>query len=274
MNCKKPIINQKVQQLFDSHCHLIFSAFDHDRHRVLQNCIQLGIHDICIPSTCLNEWESIFQLASTYKLPKLYIALGLHPYFVANHDFSHLEALDKQLALNNPNLIAVGEIGLDFANPTAQANKEQQETLFNEQLNLARFYKQPVIIHARKSHDMILKRLRTLKLDKGGIIHAFSGSEQQAQQYIDLGFKLGFGGGVTYERAKKTRKLAASLPLSSVVLETDAPDMPLFGHQGKRNSPEKLPIILETIAQLRPEPIEEIALQTTKNAKTIFGIQC
>ena len=145
--------------------------------------------------------------------------------------------------------------------------------IFDAQLQLAKTYKLPVIIHARKAHDMILKHLRTTPLLQGGIIHAFSGSEQQARQYLERGFKLGVGGGVTYTRARKTRHLAAILPLESLVLETDAPDMPLSGCQGQRNTPLKLPVIAETIAQLRKESVEAIAEQTTLNAQQLFHIQ-
>ena len=272
MDIEQPSPRQQPYSLFDSHCHLDFTDFDRDRTEILKLCADHKINHICIPSTQKTQWKRTLALASHHFQPQCHIALGLHPYFIANHQHSHLEALDQQLSKKKQGLIAVGEIGLDFSSPFLSEQKSEQALLFDEQLRIAAHHNLPVIIHARKSHDVILKKLRALKLNRGGIVHAYSGSEQQARQYIDLGFKLGFGGGVTYERAKKTRQLAANLPLASMVLETDAPDMPLSGFQGQRNSPCQLTLVLKVITELRQESICDIAIQTTRNAKTIFGI--
>ena len=258
--------------LFDSHCHLDFPAFDHDREEILATCRQQHINNICIPATQHSHWGRVITLAAHSSDPKCHTALGLHPYFIDEHQKSHLEVLSGACCQKGHKPVAIGEIGLDFSSPTLLASKDRQEYFFHEQLNIAKQNDLPVILHSRKAHDIILKALRQYKLPRGGIIHAFSGSEQQAMQYISLGFKLGFGGIITYERANKTRQLAANLPLSCIVLETDSPDMPLSGFQGERNSPTQLNKVLATFAALRPEPVAEIGISTTNNTKVIFNI--
>jgi len=191
----------------------------------------------------------------------------LHPMLIDQHHESHLQDLNQ--LLSQQKAIAVGEIGLDYF--LAQLDKHKQQFFFVEQLRLAKRHQLPVILHVRKAHDEVLMQLRRAQL-KGGIVHAFSGSEQQAYQYIDLGFKLGFGGALTYERAKKLRRLAASLPLESIVLETDAPDMPLANQSGRRNSPENTVLICKKLAQLRASDEAEIALKTQLNTTQIFSI--
>ncbi len=259
--------------LFDSHCHLDFEAFDSDRALVLKRCLEQGISAIMIPAVSRAAWSRLFRLLedvdSNTSMPSLYGALGLHPWFAESHSLSDLKVLDNVLQQRNTNIVAVGEIGLDYW--VGAPDFQLQDQLFSGQLELAARHNLPVIIHARKSHDQVLKRLRSQKASKGGIVHAFSGSEQQAHQYIELGFKLGLGGGITYPRATKTRKLAASLPLDAIVLETDAPDMPLNGFQGERNTPERLPAILQALNDLREESIEEIATATYKNTEYVFN---
>ena len=255
--------------LFDSHCHLDFDDFKADRSSTLKLCQQAGIRHICIPGISERNWNKLLQLTATPDLPvNLYPALGLHPYYLDEHKEYHLDTLSQLLMERREEISAIGEIGLDYA--LTNTNKEKQAFFFEQQLDLAQQYQLPVIIHARKSHDQVLKQLRKRRLESAGIIHAFSGSQQQAEQYIELGFKLGFGGGITYERASKTRKLAASLPLEAIVLETDSPDMPLYGFQGERNSPVQLVLIARTMAELRDIEVSTLINRTTQNSFDIL----
>ena len=177
------------------------------------------------------------------------------------HKQNHLEDLSNYLTQHN--VVAIGEIGLDFYHE--KANQAQQQDYFETQLHIAATNQLPVILHVRKAHDETLKLLKQVCLP-GGIVHAYSGNEQQAKHYVDLGFKLGFGGMLTYERSRKLRTLAAKLPLEAIVLETDAPDMVVAQHQGQRNSPEYLIHCLAALADIRQVPPETIARQTTLNA--------
>lgn len=209
-------------------------------------------------------------------------ALGIHPLYVKAAQDADLDRLDATLQQyrNDPRLVAVGEIGLDFFVPELCASplRERQQHFYVTQLKLARKYGLPVVLHVRRSVDQVLKGLRDVaRADWHGIAHAFNGSAQQAQSFIDLGLKLGFGGALTYERALQLRRLAASLPLDAIVLETDAPDMPphwLYRTAGQReageaqgiNSPAELPRIGAELAALRGISLAELAEATTRNA--------
>nr|MDT0252697.1 TatD family hydrolase [Endozoicomonas sp.] len=262
--------------LFDSHCHLNFPVFDQDREQVLASAAASGVTAICIPATKFSEWPSL--ITESAKLAKerplnLVIALGLHPWFLSEHTHDHLIALDQLLQQQPPSVVAIGETGLDFFDRTISAQQKTiQIELFTGHVELACRHQLPLIIHSRKSHDDVLKVLRTFKPERGGIIHAFSGSEQQAQQYLNLGFKLGFGGGITYPRATKTRHLAAIMPMDSIVLETDAPDMPLNGFQGERNEPGRVKLVAECLAELRGESLMEVAESTSQNCRELFRL--
>ena len=251
--------------LIDSHCHLDFNDFDADRQVILTNCLQSGIEKIVIPGVTVNSWPKQIELCNSN--PMLSLALGCHPMFMEEHPEDAAQLLDQAVHQYRP--IAIGEIGLDFY--VADANISAQLSLFEAQLDVAVKYALPVILHVRKAHDDVLKILRQKKLS-GGIVHAFSGSAQQAAQYRDLNFLLGIGGALTYPRAQRLQRLFTELPLSQIVLETDAPDMPLCGHQGQRNTPENIPVILEKLSQLRDETCEHIAEVTTSNCRQLFGI--
>jgi TatD DNase family protein len=250
--------------LIDSHCHLDFADFDIDRNTVLQHCEQLGLRHIIVPGVSRQSWPKLIQVSQTHPLLKL--ALGLHPMFMHRHQPEDIQALEQALTEHKP--IAVGEIGLDFYLPNH--HKEQQQTLFIQQIKLAEQFGLPLILHVRKAHDEVLKILRNTDI-KGGIVHAFNGSMQQAEHYQKLGFLFGVGGALTYPRAQKLQRLFAELPLDSIVLETDSPDMPLAGHQGQRNSPENIPLILEKLAEIRHQPESELAAATSDNCKRLFG---
>lgn len=258
-------------QLIDSHCHIDSPLFDNDREAVLARALANNVSDIIVPAIAANHWQSLTSLGKQYS--QLKIAYGLHPMFMAQHQPQDLDILEQWL--QSETAIAVGECGLDFFifdkhSDTQQAKKAQQD-LFIQQLALAKHYQLPVIIHSRKSLDLVLKEIRQ-QPDLQGVVHSFSGSQQQAHQLIDQGFYLGFGGPITYSRAKKLRHLAQSLPLDALLLETDAPDQPDSSHDGLRNEPAFLRHIAQTVAQLRGIPVQQVAEITTQNAKKLFNL--
>lgn len=252
-------------RLIDSHCHLDFAAFDADREEVLRNTAAGGVAAVVVPGVIRRTWDRLVALCAGHD--NLYYALGLHPLFLASHAADDPEALWRWTAALSP--VAVGEIGLDFY--ARDADREAQLALFERQLEIARARSLPVILHVRKAHDEVLGLLRVHGV-RGGIAHAFNGSRQQADKYIELGFKLGFGGMLTFERSRRLRELARALPLDAMVLETDAPDMTVSQHRGERNSPAYIPYVLEAMAALRPEAPEEIAAATTRNTAVVLGL--
>ncbi|WP_036230603.1 TatD family hydrolase [Marinobacterium jannaschii] len=250
--------------LIDTHCHLDFPAFDACRDEVIEEAADLGVSTIVMPGVTAADWPRLLALQSGSRP----VALGLHPCFIAQHRDQDLELLSRLLAQER--VVAVGEIGLDFFIKTLDSERQLQ--LFDAQLALAAQFDLPVLLHVRKAHDQVLQRLRQRKLPRAGIVHAFSGSEQQARQYIDLGFKLGFGGAVSYSRATKLRQLAAQLPLEAIVLETDAPDMPLAEYPQQINRPSRVFQVAGILAQLRGVPLQRIAAVTTANARQLLNI--
>lgn len=254
-----------MMPLIDSHCHLDFSHFDDDRDAVIERCMQLGLTRIIVPGVCRERWPSL--MACCNQSPLLSPALGLHPMFMHRHQDKDIEALERALHQHQP--IAVGEIGLDFFVPGH--DKKAQTALFAAQITLAEQFELPVILHVRKAHDEVLKILRQSNVP-GGIVHAFNGSMQQAEHYMKQGFIFGVGGALTYPRAQKLQRLFTDLPLTAIVLETDAPDMPLAGHQGERNAPTMIPQIMEKLAELRGEATNEIAKITTANCQQLFAL--
>lgn len=246
-------------ELIDTHCHLDLPAFDADRTQVLARCRAGGVTRIVVPGIRAADWTRLGTLCASED--GLYPALGLHPLFLDRHADADLQALSQAIGDHRP--VAVGEIGLDFHLP--EPDRTRQVALLQAQLAIARDADLPVLLHVRKAHDETLALLRKAGL-RGGICHAFNGSAQQARQYIELGFKLGFGGMLTYQRSHKLHRLARDLPLTAMVLETDAPDMAPADHRGQRNSPEYLPEVLQSLACLREEDAATIARQTTANA--------
>ena len=248
----------------DTHCHLDASEFDKDRDVVALAALGSGVSVIVVPAVERANFERVSRLAEQHA--HCAIALGIHPMYVDNAQPDDLFYLAELIAEKQP--VAIGEIGLDFF--VEGCNRERQEYYFVEQLKLARQFDLPVILHVRRAIDDILKHLRQIKV-KGGIAHAFNGSRQQADEFIKLGFKLGFGGAMTYPRALKIRELAATLPLEAIVLETDAPDIPpewlgLQGRNSRRNSPDQLPKIAQVLADLRGLKLMQVAEITTQNA--------
>lgn len=251
--------------LIDTHCHIDVGEFDDDRLAVLDRCRALGIDRIVVPAVTATGWEDLLGLC--HREAGLFPALGLHPVYLELHGPADVNALAAQLERQRP--VAVGEIGLDYY--VQNLDRERQRTLFAAQLTVARDARLPVLLHVRKAHDDVLQCLQQTRVP-GGIVHAFNGSLQQAQRYLELGFVLGFGGTVTYERSRKIRELARALPAEALVLETDSPDMAVAAHHGERNSPEYLVDVLAALAELRDEPPEAVARQTTRNAERILHL--
>ena len=252
--------------LIDTHCHLDNDAFDHDREEVIDNSRQLGINKIIIPGVSRNSWDKLLSLCDNSK--HLYPALGLHPYFTSTHKDADL--IDLQSYLDSNTAIAIGEIGLDYY--LKDIDKEKQIYFFEQQLLIAQKNNLPVILHVRKAHADVIALLKKIKV-KGGICHAYNGSYEQAQEYLKLNFIFGFGGTITYPQSTKLRNLASRLPLESIVLETDAPDMAVANHHGERNSPEYIIDCARALAQIREQDIDVIAQQTSANACILLDIQ-
>lgn len=250
--------------LFDTHCHLDTEAFDRDREAVLAGARRAGVRRLLIPAIRRHGWRRLWDLC--HDDPGLYPAIGLHPVMLHEHRARDIEALEDFVQTRRP--AAIGEIGLDHAIRTL--DPARQLALLEAQLAVAERHRLPVILHVRKAHEPILRALRRFRLP-GGICHAFNGSLQQAERYRALGFRLGFGGMLTHPRSHHLHALAAQLPLDDLVLETDAPDMTGFCHRQQRNSPEYLPEVLATLAELRPETDAEIAARTTANALEVLG---
>ncbi|HWV62579.1 MAG TPA: TatD family hydrolase [Oxalicibacterium sp.] len=248
--------------LIDTHCHLDAAEFEADRRAVALAAAAGGVGLVVVPAVERANFESVMQLAAEY--PHCAYALGIHPLYVDRAVEDDLVRLRALMQAARP--IAIGEIGLDYF--VDGYDGERQRHYFVEQLKIAQASALPVILHVRKSVDDILKYLRRYPV-VGGIAHAFNGSRQQADAFIKLGFKLGFGGAMTYPRALKIRELAANLPADSIVLETDAPDIApeWLGHRG-RNTPDQLARIAEVLADLRGLNVAEVAEITTKNAIT------
>ncbi|MDH5599995.1 MAG: TatD family hydrolase [Gammaproteobacteria bacterium] len=251
-------------EIIDTHCHLDIEEFNPDRDEVLRRCRQNNISRIIVPAIISNSWGKLLELCKKEK--GLYPALGLHPVFIQQHHDDDLLRLEE--LVNSACPVAIGEIGLDFY--LKNLDQQLQLHFFEAQLKLAKKYDLPVILHVRKAHDQVLQLLKKIKV-KGGFSHAFNGSQQQARQYIDLGFKLGFGGTLTYKNASKIHQLAKSLPLEAIVLETDAPDMVVESHRGERNSPEYITESLAALAEIRNEDINVIAQQTSLNANAVIN---
>ena len=272
----------EIGKIIDTHCHLDFPVFDDDRDVILKNCQDNNIDAIVVPGVNHKNWQRVISLSRQYEI--IHPALGLHPCFLHEHQADDLDKL-AQLC-DTESLVAIGEIGLDFYDnkrhkkPVDEPDREidrnlvrdQQRHYFSEQLQIARQYQLPVLIHARKSHDEVIQYLKAAQLQPG-IIHAFSGSYEQAREYLKLGFKLGFGGAYTYPKASKLRSLLLRLPLDAWVLETDAPDMSPVDHHGERNSPLYLTeIAQEFISLYTAEPAsEKIIMQLHHNTRDVFS---
>ena len=250
--------------LIDSHVHLDASEFAADRDEVIGNARAAGVQGFVVPAVDRQSFDAVLALAAARR--DVCPALGIHPMYVMGACEDDLDVLEAHLARGAAR--AVGEIGLDHF--VTDVDPVRQLDFFVAQLKLARRHDLPVILHVRRAVDPILKQLRRIGV-RGGIAHAFNGSRQQAQMFIDLGFRLGFGGAMSFEGSGRIRELARTLPLSAIVLETDAPDIPPAWAQGERNVPANLARYAALLAQLRGISTDEVVETTGRNVCEVLG---
>lgn len=254
--------------LIDSHCHFDFDIFANQRDTVLQQCLDAGIQTLIIPGVAPKQWPLLTSLCHQYC--SLKHTLGLHPWWIDKQSAVSLDTLTEQLIsnLNRSRVVGIGECGLD-KNITVPLS--QQLSIVHTHLEVAVEYHLPIIFHSYKAHNELLAAIDYYGA-KQGVIHGFSGSIELALQYWKRGFTIGIGGTITYSRAEKTRRTVQQLPIDAIVLETDAPDMPLAGQQGKANSPLNLIKVAKEVAQLRQEPFADICAATTQNTGRVFNL--
>lgn len=256
-------------ELIDTHTHLDFADFDSDRRDVLSHSRALGVRRMVVLGVYQQNWQRLWDLVQADE--GLFAAFGLHPVYLDEHRPADLTELGDWLTRlhGHRQLCAVGEIGLDYF--LEQLDRERQQSLFEAQLKLAVDFQLPALLHVRRSHAAVIATLKRIRLPRGGIIHAFAGSQEEAREYIKLGFKLGLGGAPTWPQALRMHKVLAQLPLDAVVLETDSPDMAPAMFTGQRNSPEHLPAICTALAErmgIRPLVLAEAS---TRNACELFN---
>jgi TatD DNase family protein len=258
-------------RLIDTHTHLDFPDFDPDRPALLDRARASGVERVVVLGVHRGNWQRIWALIESD--PHLYAALGLHPVFLDRHRPEDLPALRDWLErlAGHRQLCAVGEFGLDYF--IEALDRPRQQALFEAQLQIAKDFQLPALLHVRRSHAPVVAALKRFKLERRGIVHAFSGSLEEAREYLRLGYKLGLGGAPTWPQALRLRKVLAQLPLDAIVLETDAPDMAPAMFPGMRNSPEHLPAIAESLADIMGVSLEALAEASTRNACEVFGWQ-
>lgn len=256
-------------RLIDTHTHLDFPDFDADRQRLLANAQASGVERMVVLGVHEGNLQRVWALACADQ--RVRAALGLHPVFMAQHRPEHVQLLRGwfERLQGDDRLCAVGEFGLDYYLP--ELDKTRQQALFEAQLQMACDFQLPALLHVRRSHAQVIATLKRYKLARAGIIHAFAGSFEEAREYIKLGFKLGLGGAATWPQALRLRKTIARLPLESVVLETDSPDMAPAMFPGVRNSPEHLPHIAQALAELMGIEAERLAEASSRTACELFG---
>ncbi|MEB5923700.1 MULTISPECIES: TatD family hydrolase [Franconibacter] len=255
-----------MRRFIDTHCHFDFAPFPGDEARSLAQAAQAGVEKIILPAIEAERFATVLSLAEEHK--GIHAALGLHPIVIYKHNDAALALLEHHLQNRPQKMVAIGEIGLDLymENPLF----ERQEAILDAQLQLAKRYELPVILHSRRTHDKLAMHLKRHDLPRKGVVHGFAGSLQQAQRFVEMGYRIGVGGTITYPRASKTRNVIAQLPLSALLLETDAPDMPLNGFQGQPNRPERVNGVFDVLCELRPEPPELIADTILQNTLQLF----
>lgn len=256
-------------ELIDTHTHLDFADFDADRPALMAQSRALGVRQMVVLGVYQGNWQRVWDLVQGD--PDLHAAFGLHPVYLDQHGPQDLRELGDWLSrlAGHRQLCAVGEIGLDYFIETL--DRERQQILFEAQLQLAVDFNLPALIHVRRSHAAVIATLKRFKLRRAGIIHAFAGSREEAREYIRLGFKLGLGGAATWPQALRMHRVLAQLPLESVVLETDSPDMAPAMFAGQRNSPAHLPAICAALAQIMAISPERLAAASTANACELFN---
>ena len=254
-----------MADLIDSHSHFDVAEFDPDRNATLARARAAGVRQQIVPAIAVAGFERVRALCANES--GLHPAYGLHPLFLREHKPAHLDELSRWIKRENP--VAVGECGLDFFVPDLDA--AAQRNYFHAQLELARAFDLPLILHARRAVDEVTAAIRR-NGSLRGVVHSFSGSVEQAQQLWKLGFSIGLGGPITYPRAHRLRRIVATMPLEFLLLETDSPDQPMHGRQGTRNEPARLTEVCACVAELRGASAEEIAVATTRNAERLFAL--
>lgn len=254
-----------MSPLIDSHSHFDVAEFDGDRGAALARAREAGVAQQIIPGIARDGFEKLREICAANE--GLHAAYGLHPLFLAQHKPEHLDELETWIEREHP--VAVGECGLDFY--VAGLDADDQRRYLDRQLVIAREHDLPVILHARRAFDDVAAAIRRAGHLRG-VVHSFSGSPEQANQLWKLGFHVGIGGPVTYERAHRLRTLVRDMPLEFLLLETDSPDQPLCGHQGHRNEPAMLVDVCRAIAELRGVDADEIARATTQNCERLFAL--
>ena len=259
---------------FDTHTHLDYLHHDTGEPlaQLVDNAKQVDVQKILIVAVKEPDFKTIQNMTALFP-EHLYCGLGLHPLYIKEHQEHDLEILDTALSVRDQNCTAVAEIGLECAIPDLLTDElwQKQQHFLESQLYLAKKYNLSVNLHSRKSHEQLFRFLKQANLTKCGVVHGFSGSYDQAKRFVDLGYKIGVGGTITYERANKTRQAIAKLPLEALVLETDTPDMPVFGFQGQPNRPERIVHTFEALCRLRSENAEVIKETAWQNSLTLFG---
>lgn len=256
-------------RFIDTHCHFDFPPFTGNEVSALAGAAEAGVEHIILPAVDETRFDIVLDLASQHA--PLYAALGLHPIMIEHHTEAGLAELERHLSNRPDKLVAIGEIGLDLYRDDPQFSR--QEWFLDQQLRLAKRYDLPVLLHSRRTHDKLAMFLKRHDLPRTGVVHGFAGSLQQAERFVNLGYKIGVGGTITYPRASKTRDVMARLPLGSLLLETDAPDMPLNGWQGQPNRPERIAQVFDTLCELRSEPPQEIAAVILENTRQLFDLK-
>lgn len=256
-------------ELIDTHTHLDFPDFDNDRREVLAHSRQLGVRRMVVLGVYQQNWQRVWDLVQGDD--SLFAAFGLHPVYLDEHRPADLTELGDWLSRlqGHRQVCAVGEIGLDFF--LEHLHRERQQNLFEAQLKLAADFQLPALLHVRRSHAAVIATLKRTRLPRGGIIHAFAGSYEEAREYIKLGFKLGLGGAATWPQALRMHKVLGQLPLDAVVLETDSPDMAPAMYPGQRNSPQHLPQICTALAERMGISPSRLAEASTRNACELFN---
>lgn len=252
-------------ELVDTHCHLDVAQFDPDRDAVIRRARAAGVTGIVVPAIDAAAWPTLCRVCAADA--GLHAAYGLHPLLLADHRPQHLRELRDWIERERP--VAVGECGLDFH--VEELDRGAQQNYFQAQLELAREYELPLIVHARRAVEEVIHAIRAVG-GLRGVVHSYAGSQEQARQLHGLGFLVGLGGPVTYARAKRLRRIAAQVPLEQLLLETDAPDQPDCESRGTRNEPARLPRVLAEIARLRGMEPEALAEATTANARRLFAL--
>lgn len=258
---------------FDTHTHLDYLSQDLNLSipQLVENAAQAGVQKMLIVAVFAENFEKVTACAKESPEHLVY-GLGLHPLYIRQHQREHLDLLESRLNEHGPLCTAIAEIGLEKAVAEVATPElwQKQCDFLEAQLALAKRFNLPVNLHSRKTHDVLFTFLKKAKLSNTGVVHGFAGSYDQAKRFVDLGYKIGVGGTITYARANKTREAIKKLPLESLLLETDSPDMPVFGFQGQPNRPERLTETFRHLCELREEEPEKIA-EVIWESSRVFG---